>query len=179
MKNRKNVVVALLLVAVLCMGIGFAALSDELTIGGTVSVGTSGASTAWDNAVKFIATTALTGTHTGTAHTPAISDNGDTITATIDNTWLKVKGDTVSFTATVINSHTEYDALIKSLTASITGDNTEYFKIAVSGLADNDVVTANESKVFTVTITLEKTPVTEISGTISICFTAESQAKSN
>lgn len=36
MKNRKNVIVALLLISVLCMGIGFAALTDDLAISGSI-----------------------------------------------------------------------------------------------------------------------------------------------
>ena len=40
MKNRRNVVVAFLVCAVMLLGVGYAALTDTLTIAGQANVGT-------------------------------------------------------------------------------------------------------------------------------------------
>ena len=38
MKNRKNVLIVFAILAILCLGIGYAALTDTLTLTGTINV---------------------------------------------------------------------------------------------------------------------------------------------
>ena len=53
MKNRKTIIVAFLLVAALCLGIGYAALTDQLNITGTASINTAEAQEVFDADVYF------------------------------------------------------------------------------------------------------------------------------
>ena len=58
MKNRKTVVVAFLLCAVLLLGVGYAALSDTLDITGSADVNQSAAEEAFNEDVYFSAAVA-------------------------------------------------------------------------------------------------------------------------
>ena len=55
MKNRKTVVVAFMLCAVMLLGVGYAALSDVLDIQGTAQVTQGNAQNAFDGDVYFSA----------------------------------------------------------------------------------------------------------------------------
>jgi hypothetical protein len=80
MKNRKFVVVAFLLVAVLLLGVGYAALSDTLDITGSADVNQSAAEEAFNEDVYFSAAVA--------------NEDGNTASINGDN------NDKASFTAT-------------------------------------------------------------------------------
>ena len=65
MKNRRTVVVAFLLVAVMLLGIGYAALTDTLTIIGNAHVDLDTANKTFDERIYFSAAEATSSTGTG------------------------------------------------------------------------------------------------------------------
>lgn len=173
MKNRKNIVIAFLLVASLCLSVGFAALTDNLTIKGDIKIdvdgSSGGANTAWDNAVVFSNPRDVkVNDITSTAVTPSIS--GDELIANINAGVLKVKGDNVSFKVDVKNNHAEYDAVISSLANTY---NETYFTVEINGIENNTKITKGGTQEVTVKITLIKTPIEAITNeSFSISFTA-------
>ena len=72
MKRRRTAIVAFLLVAVLTIGVGYAALNDTLYVSGTAKASSAEADKAFDNAVYFVA--------------PEVDDDaGYTVTVQADN----------------------------------------------------------------------------------------------
>lgn len=129
MKNRRIVVVALMLVAVICVGVGYAALNDTINFTGKVSY-TPDFQIVWGDVTD--ASSILT--DKGTAGT-------DTITVSMDTTNWTV-GQAKTFTVAVTNNSRyaaenvkvqalNVDALAGNYTvaAEVTGDKT----IAVGG----------------------------------------------
>jgi len=58
MKNRKRIVVAFLLVAVMVIGVGYAALMDELTISGDATISALQVQNTFDENIHFVAVSA-------------------------------------------------------------------------------------------------------------------------
>ena len=79
MKNRKSVIVAFLLVAVMLLGVGYAALTDVLDITGTADVNQSAAEESFNEDIFFSAAVA--------------NESGNTASVNADN------NDKASFTA--------------------------------------------------------------------------------
>ena len=65
MKNRKIVVVAFLVAAVMLLGVGYAALTDTLTIIGNAHIDVDTANKTFDEKVYFSAAEATSSTGTG------------------------------------------------------------------------------------------------------------------
>ena len=96
MKNRRNVVIALLLIAVLCVGIGYAALNDTIDFTGKISY-TPDFQIVWGEA-----------NYTDGLLTDVSGTDTDKFTVSMDTTnW--VVGETKTFTVTVKNA-SRYDA---------------------------------------------------------------------
>ena len=84
MKNRKFAVVAFLLVAVLVLGVGYAALTTNLNIDGGATVSVEGAQSSYADDIKFTAVS------TPDADDPAYTASiGDGKTAEFSITGLK------------------------------------------------------------------------------------------
>jgi hypothetical protein len=106
MKNRKFVVVAFLVVAAMLMGIGYAALTDTLTIIGNANVDIAGANTVFDEKIYF-----------SNAEVTEGVDGKDLVSFTADDATYTVHGlatiaDQAIFTFTIQND-SNLDALIK------------------------------------------------------------------
>ncbi|MBO5270056.1 MAG: hypothetical protein J6B77_04670, partial [Clostridia bacterium] len=87
MKNRKTVVVAFLLLAVMLLGVGYAALTDVLDITGSADVNQSAAEEAFNEDIFFSAAVANDAGNTASVN----ADNNDKASFTANN--LKGKGD--------------------------------------------------------------------------------------
>ena len=97
MKNRKTVVVAFLLCAVMLLGVGYAALTDTLDITGSADVNQSAAEEAFNEDIYFSAAVA-----NETGNTASVNaDNNDK--ASFTAATLKGQGDKVTFTFTIKN----------------------------------------------------------------------------
>lgn len=171
MKNRKTVVVAFLLVAVMLMGVGYAALTDVLDITGSADVNQSAAEEAFNQDIHFAVNGAVANNAGNTASVNA--DNNDKASFTANN--LKGKDDVATFTFTIENTG-DVEAVVTPAISSNT--NTEYFKITsdwmVAGQSAPKTLAAGATLTYTVTVTMLKTPTETIAGSFIIELTAVS-----
>lgn len=163
MKNRKRIVVAFLLVAVMLMSVGYAALTDVLDITGSADVNKSAAEDAYNADIYFTAAVA-----NQTGNTASVNaDNNDKASFTANT--LQGKDDTATFTFTIINDG-DLDALVTPSISSNT--NEQYFAISSDWAGQAKTLGAGQSLNYTVTVTLKETPTDTISGSFIIELTA-------
>lgn len=156
---KKRVGILGILIAILVLGIGYAAISDiVLKVNGTGTI--TAADTNFD--VKF----------TGT---PTTSGDG-TITATIESdlqarltvTGLTKKDEEATAVYTILNNSPELTA---SLVASLKENtNTEYFDVTYT--LGNSSVTAGNTTTLTVKVKAKETPITDQTTTLEVDVTA-------
>lgn len=163
-RNTKAIVGLVLLVAVLLVAVGYAAITaTQLTINGTAN-----ATTKQENFnVEF----------TGT---PTVSDADKVEAKLVDQKPLKAimnvskltaKGDTATATYTIANTSADLSAV---LSATTTNTNDEYFKITQN--IAKATVAVGDTTTITVTVELIKTPITQDEETtIGVAITAEPQ----
>ena len=165
MKNRKFVVAAFLLVAVMLLGVGYAALTDVLDITGSADVNQSAAEEAFNEDIYFTAAVANEAGNTASIN----SDNNDKASFTANT--LKGKGDKATFTYTIINNG-DVDAVV---TPSISSNTNEtYFMVYSDWNGQPQDLDAGDTVTYTVTIELIETPTETISGSCIIELTAVS-----
>ncbi|MBR3614952.1 MAG: hypothetical protein IKL55_07240 [Clostridia bacterium] len=159
MKRTSKIIIAIIIVAVLLLGIGYAAIQNiTLTIAGTAAADPSQS----NFKVMFSGTPTVSD---DTYVTAAVTDDTN---ATINVEGLTKKGDVVSATYTVQNASTDLSA---DLSVATTNNNTEYFTLS-SELEKTSLV-AGEATTLTVTVELTKTPITDsVSATIGVQLTA-------
>ena len=163
MKNRKRVVVSFLLVAVMMMSVGYAALTDVLDITGSADVNKSAAEDAYNADVYFTAAVANQTGNTASVN----SDNNDKASFTANT--LQGAGDTATFTFTITNDG-DLDAIV---TPSISSNTNEtYFSISSDWNGQPKTLEAGKTLTYTVTVTLKETPTDTISGSFIIELTA-------
>jgi hypothetical protein len=165
MKNRKTVVVAFMLVAAMLLGVGYAALSDTLTITGDATVNKSGAQEAFNEDIYFSDAVANQTGNTASVDT----DDNDKATFKVES--LKGQGDTATFTFTIKNAG---DVNASVAVPTITNSNETYFTITTDWGNDAKALAAGDSINVVVTITLVKTPTNDEgqTATFGIGFTA-------
>ena len=131
MKNRKFVVVAFLVVAAMLLGIGYAALTDTLTIIGNAHIDHDVANKTFDERIYFSAAEATSTTGTGTVADTA-SYNSDDATYTANK--LALVNEVSVFTFTIKND-SNVDAIISVADKKLSGDanpsnsNAEKFEV--------------------------------------------------
>ena len=168
MKNRRNVVVAFLVVAVMLLGIGYAALSDTLDITGSADVNQSAAEEAFNEDIYFSAAVA-----NETGNTASVNaDNNDK--ASFTAATLKGKGDKVTFTFTITNDGDLDATVTPKLNATLGNTNTEYFSIESDWDGGSKTLAAHSTITYTITVELLKTPTETISGSFLVELTAVS-----
>ncbi|MBR3614721.1 MAG: leucine-rich repeat protein [Clostridia bacterium] len=155
MKKTNKIILASAIVAVLLLGIGYAAIQNiTLNINGTAAADPSQS----NFKVMFSGTPTVSD---DTYVTAAITDDTN---ATINVEGLTKKGDVVTATYTVQNASTDLSA---DLGVSTTNSNTEYFTL-MSEL-DKTSLVAGEATTLTVTVELTKTPIVDsVSATIGV-----------
>lgn len=168
MKKKRTLTVVAAVLAVLMLGVGYAAVAnDVLTINGTASATPSD-----DNfVVQFDQDTAVVKGDNVTA------DYTDATNATFAVSGLTAKGQTASATYAIENLSPDLSA---NLTATIgnmtngesgTEDDKTYFNVTYS--FGSTTVAAGGNTTLTVTVTMLKTPVTEdVSVTFPVTITA-------
>lgn len=149
MKRRRTLIISLLLVAALALGIGYAALSVDLTVSGSVTnsphpidvVYKSGAITDGNDAAK-------------TASNIVCTEGAQS--ATFSAAGLVHADDTVTATFTVINRN-QYKVTLAAPTVT-SNSNSAYYAVSTQ-LPDNATsveVPAGETATFTVTVKMLK-----------------------
>lgn len=147
MKKRRTLIIALLLIAALALGIGYAAVTDTLTIGGNATVKPHQENLK----VEF------TDIKDQTKCTATIQT--DKTVATFTTTQLVNGGDTASATFVVTNSSPEYSATIAPPQINLTTGPSDYFDITTNFGTETKTIAKGGSIEFTVTVTLKKAVV--------------------
>ena len=142
MKNRRNVVIALLLIAVLCVGIGYAALNDTIDFTGKISY-TPDFQIVW-------------GTATDLDSILTNSEGTDTDKFTVSmNTSEWVVGETKTFTVTVKNAsrYVAENVAVQALTTTAVEGN-----YTVTADIDANTIAVDGTATVTVTVTMDSYP---------------------
>lgn len=165
MKNRKTVVVAFLLVAVMLLGVGYAALTDILTINGSAKVEQTAAEDAFNEDIYFSAAVANQDGNEASVN----PDNNDE--ASFAANTLKGQGDEATFTFTIKNAG-DVDATVTPVLTS--KDQVDYFTVTHDWEDAAKDLKAGEAITYTITVALSKTPTETISGSFEVELTAKS-----
>lgn len=143
MKNRRNVVIALLLIAVLCVGIGYAALNDTINFTGKISY-TPDFDIVWGTA-----------TYADGLLTDVDGSDTDTFTVSMDTTeW--VVGETKTFTVTVknVSRYNAENVAVQALTTTAVEDN----YTVTAQVTGADTIAVGGTTTVTVTVTMDSYP---------------------
>lgn len=171
MKNRKTVVVAFLLCAVLLLGIGYATLSDTLDITGSADVNVSDLEKEYEEDIYFVSAVA----NEGTPNSASVNgDNNDK--ASFSAKSLLKAGDKATFTFTIANDSAHEVTITPKLNATLGNTAPEYFDIASdwNGAAKtidakaSDAANGTNVITYTVTVTLKVDPTEAVSGSFLI-----------
>ncbi|MBQ2714282.1 MAG: hypothetical protein IJF76_01485 [Clostridia bacterium] len=173
LKQRRLVVMAFVLVAVLALGIGYAAVSTTLDFMGTASVSTSATENVLNNDIVFTSAEAVA------------SNSGTTSTAILAMSNKRVSFEAKDFTAvndtvTIIgniknNGSAGYNVSITPRLVAPAGNANEYFDVTYSfdTDVDNAVINAGADRDYKVVIKLKKLPVdTTVTVTVTLELTA-------
>lgn len=190
MKNRRTVIASFLLIAVLVMGIGYAALTDNLFIKGEATLATTSAQTNFDHDVYFSAVAVVDsqGGNKDTTPDSVVIGSTDPDSATFYVKSLGNKDEYVVFSFKIKNDSTEFDALITLDAHNPSTTNTTIFKIEYSvnnsTWVEADPLTSPETtcaaggeQVVYVRITLLATPSENTSAAFNVNLTATSTPK--
>ena len=165
MKNRKSLI-AIMVLAVMLLGIGYAALTDTLDITGSADVNQSAAEEAFDQDIYFSAAAANEEGNTASVN----ADNIDKASFTAKT--LKGKGDKVTFTFTIKNDGDVDATVTPKLNASLGNTNPEYFAISSDWAGEAKVLAAHSEITYTITVELLKTPTETVAGSFLVELTA-------
>lgn len=151
MRQKRTYVTILLVIALLCLGIAYAAITNTtLNISGNV------AASATSEKIDVVFTKADKTTVPENASVVATVDANDATKATIEVSGLTTAGQTVVATYTIKNNRTDVAATLDD--PAVTNSNTDWFEVT-SAVAANDLAAEGETTA-TVTVKLLKTPVT-------------------
>ncbi len=161
MKTRRIAIIAFTLIAALTIGVGYAALSDTLSINGTATLSHSEAEEQFDVEVYFSAVGA-----TSSCAAEIDTDDPDIATITITD-GMAVVGDKATATFTITN------ASAGSVTLTPAHNSSTNFDVATD--AATYTIQAGQTLDIIVTITLKNTVNADITAeTFSVSFTAVS-----
>lgn len=142
--NKKNILIGALLVAIIAMSIGYAAMAQQLTINGSANFSDA----SWS--INFTDITLDAAATKGATQVSAPAIVGTTASFDVK---LAYPGAKAVYTVEVENAGS-IDAVLKTITG-VTEANaaapTE-IKYTVSGIAENDTLAASAKKQFTVTV---------------------------
>ena len=143
MKDRKNILIVALLLALVAMSIGYAAIADTLNISGTANIAKN-----WDVKITDINTRVLTGAN--------VKEGSPTFNNTSANfeVDLEYPGASASFDITVENAG-RLNAILDSIEgieeANLEGP--DYIKYSITGVNEGDLLDSNDTTTATVTVT--------------------------
>ena len=176
MKNRKFVVVAFLVVAAMLLGVGYAALTDTLTIIGNAHIDHDVANKTFDERVYFSTAEATSTTGTGTVADTASYTLDD---ATFTANKLALVNEKSVFTFTITND-SNVDAVISVEATKLSGDvnptnsNTDKFTVEYSYPQGMQIAKNGGTITVVVTVTVKEPVTTATSATFGIELTATS-----
>ncbi len=174
MKNRRIAIIAFVLVAVMAIGVGYAAVADTLTASGKVAANTDAAfdsyiqwgtgdnkPTLTRNGTGSVVDPDKTNATVGNPSGGTASDTNDLLTITVDAADLSAKGDYVTVSAKVVST-AEISANL-TITAITDDLADEYFQVtALFGDQTTMILAGGQTVECTITIKLIKTLVKDI-----------------
>lgn len=184
MRNRKTVIVAFVVLAVMLMAVGFAALTDTLTIIGNAHIDIAAAEINFDEKIYFSDSAVVSSTGTGNTDDVA-SHTADDATFTVNK--LAVKDQSSTFKFTIKNdSNVAADITIKptklsgaenpsNSNPSIFGISYSYVVFDSEGneqVGDNDTIPSGGTMEVTVVVTVVNPVTSNTSATFGIEYTA-------
>lgn len=174
MKKRRIAIIAFLLCACLCIGAGYAALSDNLFIKGEATLSTTGSQNIFDDDIYFTAAavTSTDGT-SGVTDTAVVgATDNDSVTFYVKS--LAVAGQKVVYTFTIHNAGAcGYDASIALDAGQPTNTNADFFDIEF-GTPNGTTVAKGGDLEVTVTVTLKQNPTDNTTAAFTVNLTATS-----
>ncbi len=168
MKNRRTVIIAFLLIAVMLMGVGYAALTDIFVLSGSAEVLTGEVNKVFDQNIYLHDVKVTTTTGTSSVKDTASISTTDPDNASFSVNSLALKDEYVTFTFTVKND-SEFAATI-AVTKDATA-NTGYFSTTVA-FPNGNTIAAGGTLEFTVTTTLVKSVTQTVNASTTIELTA-------
>jgi len=175
MKKRRTLIIALLLVAALALGVGYAVVSTELTVTGSISNS--------PETINVVYTTGSVMLGEGTAAAEAASSvicNEGAQSATFAAAGLTKATEKVVASFTVVNKN-NYDVKMKTPTILSETDASEMYTITTTWIDDSGDPTAtlpilekDDTATFIVTVTLDKDTADVHTGDFVIKVVAES-----
>ena len=166
MSNTKKVVVALIVLAILLIGVAYAAITNV-----TLNITGSAKAELGQDSFKV----EFSGKPSVSSESNVVASITDEKNATMNVTGLTAKGDKATATYTVQNTS---NVLTANLSATVTNSNSEYFDVSYE--FEKETLTHGEPTKITVTVELMKTPITEsVSSTIGVQITAEPAEPAN
>ena len=164
MRNSSKVVGLVLLVAVLLVAVGYAAIT-------AVTLNINGSAQASPEQTNFTVEFSGTPTVSDSSKVVAVLNQQNKLKATMNVNGLTAKGDTATATYTIENTSADLSAV---LSATTTNSNTEYFKVTQN--IAKATIGHGETTTITVTVELIKTPITDgIESTIGVIIDANPQ----
>ncbi len=170
MRNRRSILAICLVLAILCVGVGFAAVTDVLDVIGTVEVSEANAQNAFDANLYFsdaVANRAADGDSASVS-----TSNNDKVTFTA--ACLMSKDEETTFTFTIQNDNDVAAKVTPVLDAAAGNTNAEYFAVSSDWNGAAQTIDAHSSKTYTVTVKLLKAATGLVTGNIDIELRAES-----
>lgn len=182
MRNRKTVIVAFLVVAVMLMAVGFAALTDNLIIAGEANANTTAAQKQWEDDIYF------TQAEVKASGTSGIADKASVGTSNNDHANYEVNSlaranEIAVFEFTITNAgNTGYAAkvTVDSGYPTISGNagSEDYYTVTYEydgeANADNFIIPAGESRIVKVTVMLKADPDQNLNAQFTLNLTATS-----
>ena len=178
MKNRRIVVVAFLLAAVMLLGIGYATLTDTLYINGSMSADNSQSQSEFQQNIYFSKAEALSTTN-GEIEAHVTADNNK---AYFETVGMKNEGDIAKFKFTIVNT-SDWNALVTPGVGVVSNGDADHNPIfdVVWSWSENtvdqeakNIDAHNGELVVYVTVTLNTKPDAAHTATYEVTFTANS-----
>ena len=163
-RNTRAVVGLVLLIAVLLVAIGYAAIT-------AVPLNINGSAQATPEQTNFTVKFSGTPTVSDSSKVVAEINQQDQLKATINVSKLTAKGDTATATYTIANTSADLSAVLSATTSNT---NDEFFRVTQN--IAKGTVEAGDTTTITVTVELIKTPITQDEETtIGVIITADPQ----
>ena len=140
-KKQKNIMIIVLCFVLLLMGVGYAALSQRLTIGGTAKM-----QGVWDVRITNIQLSRKTGLAKDNSH------KYENLSASFQTETL-APGDMLEYTVSVSNKG-NIDALVSEINATL--DGPEAIKYTVEGIKKGDIIKEGVTKEVIITIKFDE-----------------------
>ena len=157
MKSRRSFVVAILLVAIMCIGVGFAALNSTINGTGTIT---------YTPAFDIEWTETVTGSGVSGVAVSTTTHTNDTLAFTVDTSGMAI-GNTTTVTATVVNN-SKYAANNVTVTPNSETATTDACYTVVAAPSATTIA-ANGGEI-TVTFTIELTAYPQVDKAHNVTF---------